>query len=121
MGEHSKIEWTDATWNPIRARRTETTIIASEGEPDDTITTTTLGWHCEHVSEGCRNCYAEAMNRWRGTGLPFKPGHRGEIELFLDERTLLQPLRWQRPRMIFVRSMTDLFADFVPDKIMGII
>lgn len=98
MGDRSTIEWTDASWTPIRSRK--------DGK---------LGWHCEHVSEGCRNCYAEAMNRWRGTGLDFKPAHRGHVHLFLDEKMLDAPLRWRKPRMVFVCSMTDLFADFVPD------
>lgn len=99
MGERSKIEWTEATWTPIRARHRET------GK---------IGWHCEHVSEGCRNCYAESINKRLGTGLPFKPGHLADVELFLDEKMLLAPLRWKRPRMVFACSMTDLFADFVP-------
>jgi protein gp37 len=98
MGAKSKIEWTDASWNPIRARDKATGRI---------------GWHCEHVSEACRNCYAEGMNKWLGTGLEFKPGHRDNIEIFLDEEMLLAPLHWKRPRKIFVCSMTDLFADFV--------
>jgi protein gp37 len=101
MGENTKIEWTDATWNPIRARNKKT------GK---------VGWHCEHATTGCINCYAEGFNKRLGTGLPFKPGHRDDIELFLDEEMLLQPLRWKKPRMIFVCSMTDLFADFVPDE-----
>ena len=101
MGEKSAIEWTDATWNPIRARH---------------IDDRPVGWHCEHVSEGCRNCYAETMNRRLGTGLDFKPGHRANIEIFLDEKMLLAPLRWKKPRMIFVCSMTDAFADFVKDE-----
>src|SRR6185295_1326030 len=103
----TKIEWTDATWNPIRARNTKT------GK---------TGWFCTHVSEGCANCYAERINvkpgATGGTGLPYKPGHlaNGDVELFLDENTLTQPLRWRAPRMVFVCSMTDLFADFVPDE-----
>jgi len=48
MSNRTAIEWTDATWNPVRARRRST------GK---------VGWHCEHVSEGCRNCYAEGINR----------------------------------------------------------
>ncbi len=84
MADRSSIEWTDATWNPIRARNKAT------GK---------LGWHCEHASEGCRNCYAEAFNRDRlGTRLPYKPGHLADVEIFLDEQILLQPLRWRRPR-----------------------
>ena len=101
MAAKSKIEWTDATCTPIRARNRAT------GK---------AGWHCEHVSEGCRNCYSEGINRRLGSGLPFKPGHRPDIELFLDMNILAQPMRWRRPRMVFMCSMTDLFADFVPDE-----
>lgn len=101
MAQNSKIEWTEATWNPLRARHKAT------GK---------LGWHCTHVSEGCRNCYAERMNAWRGTGLPFKPGHAGDIDLYLDEKILLQPLSWRKPRMIFPCSMTDLFGEWVSDE-----
>jgi protein gp37 len=118
MGEKTNIEWTDASWTPIRARYFE---IQSDGSGKERV-----GWHCEHLSEGCRNCYAETMNRRLGTGLDFKPGelyreekkgfHNGEAKLFLDEKMLLAPLRWKKPRMIFVCSMTDLFADFVPDE-----
>ncbi len=97
----TKIEWTDETWNPIGALDTETM---------------TFGWHCEHVSEGCRNCYSERMNRWRGTRLEYKPGYvNGRLEMQLYPGTLRKPLTWKRPRRIFVCSMTDLFADFVPD------
>lgn len=103
MGSASKIEWTDSSWNPIRARF----YTDEHAQPR-------IGWHCEHVSEGCRNCYAEAMNRRLGTGLEFKPGLKPEI--FLDEKMLIAPLRWNRSRRIFVGSMSDLFADFVPDE-----
>ncbi len=115
MGK-TKIEWATDSWNPIRARRGDM-----------------IGWHCERVSEGCRNCYAERMNMRLGTGFEFKPGNlirpvkvgmgafqttetRGDVSLFLDEEMLLQPLRWKKPRMIFVGSMTDVFADFVKDE-----
>jgi protein gp37 len=101
MAQNSKIEWTNDTWNPIRARNRRT------GK---------LGWHCEHVTAGCVNCYAERRNKWVGTGLPFKPGHRADLDIFLEEKMLLAPVRWKKPRMIFVCSMTDLFADFVPDE-----
>jgi protein gp37 len=53
MGAKSSIEWTDASWSPIRARN-------AAGK---------IGWHCERVSEGCRNCYSESMNKRLGTGL----------------------------------------------------
>ena len=119
MANRSKIEWTESTWTPIRARWFAPT---NDGGSKERV-----GWHCEHVSEGCRNCYAEGINRRLGTGLDFKPGnlHRadrvgyanGESKVFLDEKMLLQPLRWSRPRRIFVCSMTDLFASFVPDEI----
>lgn len=102
MADKSKIEWTDASWTPIRARNKVT------GK---------VGWHCEHVSSGCEHCYSETINVGRfGTGLPFKPGHRKDVEIFLDEKMLLAPLKWKKPRMIFVCSMTDLFAEFVPDE-----
>ena len=104
MSNNSKIEWTGATWNPIRAR------------------TSGIGWgyHCEHVSEGCRNCYAERMNgrmlpAW-GTGLEYTRQNREKVEIYLDEEALMQPLRWKKGRKIFPCSMTDLFADFVPDE-----
>lgn len=101
MADKSAIEWTDATWNPIRARNKKT------GK---------VGWHCEHATTGCEFCYAEGFNKRLGTGLAFKPGHRKDVEIFLDEEMLTQPLRWKKPRMIFPNSMTDLFADFVPDE-----
>jgi protein gp37 len=100
----TSIEWTQRpgtkgeTWNPLRAEHRET------GQK---------GWHCEHVSEGCRNCYAEGMNSWRGTGLDYLPTHRqegGPVRVFLDERALALPLRWKAPRTIFVCSMTDLYG-----------
>ncbi len=118
MAENSKIEWTDATWNPIRARRRD----------HGAGPVTHVGWHCEKVSAGCDNCYAEGINLRLGTKLPFKPGHlihtarggdpRGEVEVFLDERMLTAPLRWKKPRLIFVNSMTDSFGRFVTDEML---
>lgn len=109
MSQGTKIEWAHAglgrgaSWNPIRARDRRT------GK---------IGWHCVHVSEGCRNCYAEAMNRRLGTGLDYKPGHEKDIEIFLDENVLLAPLKWKRPTGIFVCSMSDAFGDFVGDEML---
>lgn len=104
----TSIEWTrnaDGTegesWNPIRARR------KSDGK---------RGWFCQRISPGCTHCYAAAMNRWRGNGVDYAVPALDEVELYLDEDALLQPLRWKKPRSIFVCSMTDLFADFVPDE-----
>jgi protein gp37 len=104
VSQKTSIEWTDSTWTPIRARNRET------GK---------VGWHCEHVSPGCALCYAGRQNRWIGTGLEYKPTHRDDIEIFLDEQMLQEPLRWRKPRRVFVCSMTDLFADFVPDELIA--
>lgn len=108
----TKIEWASlglpnkgVTWNPIRARDKAT------GKQ---------GWHCEHVSEACRNCYAERLNMkpgaTGGTGAPYKPGHAKDIEIYLDEKTLLAPLKWKSPRGVFPCSMTDIFGSWVPDE-----
>lgn len=101
MGDKTKIEWTDATWTPIRARS------RASGK---------VGWYCVRVSEGCRNCYAARMNERLGTGVNYAADQRKKVELFLDDNMLTQPLRWTRARMVFVCSMTDLFADFVEDE-----
>ncbi|MBU6167100.1 MAG: DUF5131 family protein [Alphaproteobacteria bacterium] len=98
MADNTKIEWADATWNPLRA-------VTADGKK---------GWHCEHVSEGCRNCYAETFNERRlGTGLPYKPGHRGDVQHILDEKLLLAPLRRRKPTRYFLSSMTDVFGGWV--------
>ena len=100
MAENSKIEWTDATWNPI------------------------VG--CSVTSPGCTNCYAmtmaarlERMGSERYTGLT-KPSKAGPVWTGVlrqaPEATLLQPLRWRQPRRIFVNSMSDLFHEDVPDE-----
>ncbi|MFH1466499.1 MAG: phage Gp37/Gp68 family protein [Pseudomonadota bacterium] len=86
MSGSSAIEWTDATWNPVHG--------------------------CTKLSAGCRNCYAETFSeRFRGvSGHPFEHG----FDLRLLPEKLDLPLRWQRPRMIFVNSMSDLFHEDVP-------
>jgi protein gp37 len=120
MADNTKIEWTGATWTPVRARAWS---IGNDGSGRERV-----GWHCEHVSEGCRHCYAEHINRRLGTGLDFRPDnlrrepmigdspHLEKAEIFLDEKMLTQPLRWRRPRPIFVCSMTDLFGRWVTDE-----
>ncbi|MEW6210617.1 MAG: phage Gp37/Gp68 family protein [Acidobacteriota bacterium] len=93
MGDKSKIEWTDASWNPIRG--------------------------CSRVSEGCRNCYAERVAaRFSGEGQPYEglaemtpSGPRWTGEVRLIEEHLEDPLRWKKPRRIFVNSMSDLFHE----------
>ena len=91
MSDRSAIEWTDATWNPIRG---------------------VTGRHsCVKISEGCANCYAERMNiRFGGPAYTV-----GADTLRLDEEALTLPLRWKNPRRIFVCSMTDLFEERVKD------
>jgi protein gp37 len=86
MSDGSAIEWTDATWNPVRG--------------------------CVKVSPGCKHCYAETFaERWRG--LPDHPYGQG-FDLRLVPEKLGEPLGWRRPRRIFVNSMSDLFQDGVP-------
>lgn len=108
----TNIEWTKRpgtrgeTWNPIAAYRGEI-----------------RGWFCTHVSEGCRNCYAERQNVAGvrgGNGLPYKPGHRREVDIILSPNWT-QPLSWRGPRTIFVCSMTDLFGEWVPDDMIDMI
>ena len=82
----TQIEWTDATWNPITG--------------------------CTKVGLGCDNCYAERFaERWRG--IPDHPYEQG-FDLRLWPERLMQPLRWKKPRMIFVNSMSDLFHKEIP-------
>ncbi|HEY3860425.1 MAG TPA: phage Gp37/Gp68 family protein [Verrucomicrobiae bacterium] len=88
MSDNSKIEWTDATWNPVRG--------------------------CSKVSPGCVHCYAETFaERFRGV-----PGHPFEFgfDLRLVPEKLGDPIRWSRPKKIFVNSMSDLFHEGVPDE-----
>lgn len=109
MADGSKIEWLarpgtkPASWNPIRARNRETGRV---------------GWYCAHKSPGCELCYAEAMNARLGTGVAFKAQNQDQVEIFVDERTLLQPLRWRQPRTVFVCSMTDLAGEFVSNSML---
>jgi protein gp37 len=87
MAEHSKIEWTDATWNPVRG--------------------------CTKISPGCTHCYAETFaERFRGVkGHPYEQG----FDLRLVPHKLDEPMSWRSPRRVFVNSMSDLFHDAVPD------
>src|SRR3974390_618619 len=87
MSATSEIEWTDATWNPVRG--------------------------CTKISPGCKHCYAETFaERFRGVpGHPYEQG----FDLKLIPEKLAEPLRWSRPKMVFVNSMSDLFHKDVPD------
>jgi protein gp37 len=88
MADRTSIEWTEATWNPVTG--------------------------CSKVSPGCAHCYAERLSlRFRTTRKPWLPKHASE-NVVLHESRLAQPLRWRRPRMVFVNSMSDLFHERVP-------
>jgi protein gp37 len=91
MSDGSSIEWTDATWNPIRG--------------------------CTKLSPGCKHCYAETFTeRFRGVaGHPFEQG----FDLRLVPEALTLPLRWRAGRRVFVNSMSDLFHEAVPDEFIG--
>ncbi len=126
MGATSTIQWTDATWTPIRARVREDAgkIALAKGYTSllqiASAMAGRVGPHCEHVSPGCENCYSEAGNGRclpaNGTGLPFDRRSRDLVEIQVDEKILEQPLHWRKPRKIFVCSQTDMFADFVTDE-----
>ena len=88
MSRKSAIEWTNGTWNPVTG--------------------------CTKVSAGCDHCYAERLSeRFRGVkGHPFETG----FDLTLRPARLEQPLRWRRPQLIFVNSMSDLFHKDIPTE-----
>jgi protein gp37 len=88
MSLGTTIEWTDATWNPVRG--------------------------CSKISPGCKNCYAERFaERFRGVpGHPFEQG----FDVRLVPEKIPEPLRWKTPRKIFVNSMSDLFHESIPDS-----
>lgn len=86
MSDQSVIEWTDATWNPVRG--------------------------CAKVSPGCKHCYAETFAE-RFRGVPRHPFEQG-FDLRLVPEALDLPLRWKRGRFVFVNSMSDLFHEDIP-------
>lgn len=86
MGDNSGIQWTDATWNPMTG--------------------------CTKVSPECANCYIDTTPPFRMRGRKFVKGH---IPIEIHEDRLDQPIRWTRPRMIFVNSLSDLFHEHIPD------
>jgi protein gp37 len=88
MSEKSSIEWTDATWNPVRG--------------------------CTKISPGCKHCYAETFAE-RFRGVPSHPYEQG-FDLRLVPKKLSEPLQWSKPKMIFVNSMSDLFQKDVPTE-----
>jgi len=88
MSLNSHIEWTDATWNPVRG--------------------------CTKISPGCKHCYAETFaERFRGVkGHPYEQG----FDLRLVPEKLVEPFSWRSPKLVFVNSMSDLFQAGVPDE-----
>ena len=88
MAQKSKIEWTNATWNPVTG--------------------------CTKIGPGCNNCYAERFaERWRGIkGHPYEQG----FDLRIWPSRLSQPSSWKKSRMIFVNSMSDLFHKKIDRK-----
>lgn len=97
MGDKTGIEWADSTWNPMTG--------------------------CSRISEGCRNCYAEGLAaRFSDPGQPYEGiaertarGPRWTGKVTRAANRIHDPLRWRRPRRIFVNSMSDLFHPSVPD------
>jgi protein gp37 len=90
MGDRSSIEWTQSTWNPVTG--------------------------CSKVSPGCAHCYAETISLRFGRSVgPWTPANAAENVVLHPDR-LGQPLRWRRPRMVFVNSMSDLFHEQIPDE-----
>ena len=87
MSLQSKIEWTEATWNPVRG--------------------------CQKISPGCKHCYAETFAE-RFRNVPGHPYEHGFDPRLVPEK-ILEPLRWSNPKTVFVNSMSDLFQDDVPD------
>ncbi len=88
MANKSKIEWTESTWNPITG--------------------------CTKISPGCKNCYAERMSRrLQAMG---NPSYSNGFTLTCHEHLLARPLKWKKPQMIFVNSMSDLFHKDVSIK-----
>jgi protein gp37 len=86
MAKNSKIQWTDVTWNPITG--------------------------CSKISAGCDNCYAERMAaRLKAMG---SPKYRDGFKLALHRGLLGKPLKWKKPSLVFVNSMSDLFHRDVP-------
>ena len=85
----TEILWCDETWNPVTG--------------------------CTKVSSGCANCYAERLSLQKGwSRVQWTKGNAHENVTLHPER-LEQPLRWRRPKRIFLCSMGDLFHELVPD------
>src|SRR5581483_3107648 len=88
MPAETSIEWPESTWNPVTG--------------------------CSKVSPGCAHCYAETLSLRFGRSVgPWTPANAAANIVFHDNR-LSQPLKWKRPRMVFVNSMSDMFHELIP-------
>ncbi|MDP2866502.1 MAG: phage Gp37/Gp68 family protein [Elusimicrobiota bacterium] len=88
MARNSAIEWTEATWNPVTG--------------------------CTKISDGCLNCYAARMTRrLKAMG---SANYKNGFKLAVHRDSLELPLKWKKPQLIFVNSMSDLFHKDVPDS-----
>lgn len=88
MAQNSSIEWTETTWNPLTG--------------------------CTKISPGCKHCYAERMSlRLQAMG---QPNYANGFELTVQEHMVEVPLRWRKPRLVFVNSMSDLFHKDAPEE-----
>lgn len=88
MAQSSRIEWNEATWNPVTG--------------------------CTKVSPGCKFCYAERMaKRLQAMG---QERYRDGFRVTLQEDVFELPLSWKKPRVIYVNSMSDLFHKDVPTE-----
>lgn len=88
MAQKTRIEWTSSTWNPITG--------------------------CTKISAGCVNCYAEKMaKRLQAMG---NPRYKNGFDVIFHDDVLGEPLKWKKPQIIFVCSMSDIFHDSVPDE-----
>ena len=123
MAAKSTIEWTDASWTPIRARVKQDAAAIAEAKGYTSLVQIAekmaghVGPHCERISPGCENCYSCTNNArgltHNGTRLPFDRRARDLVDIVLDDHILTQPLSWRKPRKIFVCSQTDLWGSWV--------
>lgn len=89
MANKTKIEWTESSWNPITG--------------------------CTKISAGCQNCYAAAFAK--RLKAMHNPRYINEFEVTIHEDLVDAPLKWKKPRRIFVNSMSDIFHEDLPDEI----
>lgn len=102
--QRTKIEWTDYSWNPLRAR-------LKDGGKSGTF--------CTRISPGCANCYASTINKRFGNGLEYTVPNLEKVEFFLDDKILAEPVKRKKPARIFVGDMFDLFHETIPLEMIG--